>query len=43
MAYQLSDDVLRAARLSDDLREREQQMALAADAADLGLCIWTTR
>ena len=29
MGYQLSDDVLRAARLSDDLREREQQMALA--------------
>ena len=42
MGYQLSDDVLRAARLSDDLREREQQMALAADAADLGLWIWTT-
>ena len=27
MGYQLSDDVLRAARLSDELREREQQMA----------------
>ena len=42
MGYQLSDDVLRAGRLSDDLREREQQMALVADAADLGLWVWTT-
>ena len=36
------DDVLRAARLTDDLRERDQQMTLAADAADLGLWVWTT-
>jgi len=42
MAYQLTDDVLRAARLTDDLRERDQQMTLAADAADLGLWVWTT-
>ena len=42
MGYQLSDDVLRAARLTDDLRERDQQMTLAADAADLGLWVWTT-
>jgi two-component system sensor kinase FixL len=42
MAYQLSDDVLRAARATDDLRQREQQIALVADAADLGLWIWTT-
>jgi PAS domain S-box-containing protein len=42
MSYELSGDVLRAARLSDDLREREQQMALAADAADLGLWVWST-
>jgi len=41
MGYELSNDVLRAARLSDDLREREQQMAVAADAADLGLWVWT--
>ena len=41
MAYQLSDDVLRAARVSDDLRQREQQMALAAGAAGLGLWVWT--
>ncbi len=31
MGYQLSDDVLRAARLSDELREREQQMTLAEE------------
>ena len=43
MGYQLSDDVLSAARLSDDLREREQQIALATDAADLGLWIWSAR
>ena len=42
MGYQLSDDVLRAARVSDELREREQQIALVAHAADLGLWIWTT-
>jgi two-component system sensor kinase FixL len=42
MGYQLSLDLLRAARLSDDLREREQQISLAADAADLGLWIWTS-
>jgi two-component system sensor kinase FixL len=42
MGYQLSDDVLRAARLTDDLRERDQQMTLAADAAELGLWVWTT-
>jgi two-component system sensor kinase FixL len=42
MGYELSNDVLRAARLSDDLRERDQQMTLAADAADLGLWVWAT-
>jgi PAS domain S-box-containing protein len=42
MGYQLSEDVLRAAKLSGELREREQQMALAADAADLALWVWTT-
>ena len=31
MGYQLSDDVIRAARLSDELREREQQMTLAEE------------
>jgi len=42
MGYQLSSDVLRAARLSDDLRGREQLITLAADAADLSLWVWTT-
>ena len=42
MGYQVSDDVLRAARLSDDLTDRDQQIALVADAADLGLWIWST-
>ena len=41
MGYQLSDDAFRAAGLSDDLREREQQVALVADAVDLGFWIWT--
>jgi len=40
MAYQLSDDVLRSARLSEDLHEREQLIALAADAAEIGLWVW---
>ena len=42
MGYELSSDVLRAARLTEELREREQQIALAADAADLGLWAWNT-
>jgi PAS domain S-box-containing protein len=42
MGYELSNDVLSAARLADDLRERDQQMVLAADAAELGLWVWTT-
>ncbi len=42
MGYQLSNDVLRADRLSNDLSEREQQMTLVVDAANLGLWIWTT-
>jgi len=41
MGYQLSEDALSAARLTDDLSERDQQMTLAADAADLGLWVWT--
>jgi Protein of unknown function (DUF1214) len=37
MGYELSQDVLRAARLSDDLRESQQRMALATGAANLGI------
>jgi two-component system, LuxR family, sensor kinase FixL len=39
MGYELSQDVLRAARLSDDLRESEQRMALATHAANLGIWV----
>jgi PAS domain S-box-containing protein len=39
MGYELSQDVLRAARLSDDLRESQQRMALATDAANLGIWV----
>jgi len=40
MGYELSRDVLRAGRLSDDLRESQQRMALATHAAKLGLWAW---
>ena len=36
MGYELSRDVLRAARLSDDLRESQERMALATHAVNLG-------
>src|SRR5271165_5026249 len=39
MGYELSQDVLRAARLSDDLRESQQRMALATHAANLGIWV----
>jgi two-component system, LuxR family, sensor kinase FixL len=39
MGYELSQDVLRAAQLSDDLRESEQRMDLAARAANLGIWV----
>lgn len=39
MGYELSRDVLRAAQLGRDLRESEQRMTLAADAANLGVWI----
>jgi two-component system sensor kinase FixL len=40
MSYELSEDVLRAARLSGELREIQERMRLAAKAADLGLWEW---
>jgi two-component system sensor kinase FixL len=40
MGYELSQDVLRAARLSDDLRDSEERMSLAAEAASLGMWVW---
>jgi PAS domain S-box-containing protein len=39
MGYELSQDVLRAAQLSNDLRESEQRMSLAVDAANFGIWI----
>ena len=39
MAYDLSRDVLRASRLVNELRESEERLALAADAAKLGLWV----
>jgi two-component system, LuxR family, sensor kinase FixL len=40
MGYELSQDLLRAARLSDDLRDSEERMSLAAEAANLGMWVW---
>ena len=39
MGCELSRDVLRAAELSKELRENEQRMSLAADAANFGIWI----
>lgn len=43
MAYELSRDTLRAGLLSRNLRESENRLELAADAARLGLWSWDTR
>lgn len=40
MSYELSHDVLSAARLAEDLRQAQQQMTLAASAAKLALWTW---
>ena len=40
MGYELSRETLRAAQLSDDLRESEGRMTLAAEAAGFGVWIW---
>jgi PAS domain S-box-containing protein len=39
MGYELSQDLLRVAQLSDDLRESQQRMALATQAANLGVWV----
>jgi two-component system, LuxR family, sensor kinase FixL len=39
MGYELSQDVLRAARLSDDLRESQERMAVATHAVNLGIWV----
>jgi len=40
MGYELTRDVLRAAQLSHDLRESEERMTLAAEAAGVGVWVW---
>lgn len=40
MAHELSHDVLATVRLSEDLRQAQQQMTLAASAAKLALWTW---
>jgi two-component system, LuxR family, sensor kinase FixL len=39
MAYELSYEVLRAAQLSEEVRENEQRMSLAVDVANFGIWI----
>ena len=41
MGYELSRDVLRAAQLSAELRESEERMTLAAEAAGFGVWMWS--
>jgi PAS domain S-box-containing protein len=41
MACEMSFDVRRAAQLSDDLRESEARMTLAAEAAGVGVWLWS--
>ena len=41
MAYEMSFDIRRAAQLSDDLRESEERMTLAAEATGVGVWMWS--
>lgn len=43
MSYELGTGVLRAAELSGELKQSEQRMDLAAEAAKLGLWAWNIR
>jgi PAS domain S-box-containing protein len=40
MSFDLSRDVIRSARLADDLLESEERMTMAAEAAELGVWNW---
>ncbi|HEX5398994.1 MAG TPA: PAS domain S-box protein [Verrucomicrobiae bacterium] len=40
MGYEMSRDVVQAAQLSDELRESEERLTLAAEAAGIGVWIW---
>ncbi|MCE9612876.1 MAG: PAS domain-containing protein [Lentisphaerae bacterium] len=41
MGYELSRETLRAARLSEELRDSEARLTLAAEAAGFGVWMWT--
>jgi PAS domain S-box-containing protein len=41
MSYELSRDVLRAAQLGRELRESEERMSLASEAAGFGVWVWS--
>jgi len=41
MGYEISRETLRAAQLSDDLRESEERMTLASAAAGFGVWVWS--
>lgn len=41
MGYEMSRETLRAARLSDELRESEERMTLASAAAGFGVWMWS--
>jgi two-component system, LuxR family, sensor kinase FixL len=41
MGYEMSREALRAAQLSDDLRESEERMTLASEAAGFGVWMWS--
>jgi two-component system, LuxR family, sensor kinase FixL len=41
MSYELSRDVLRAAQMGRELRESEERMTLAAEAAGFGVWMWS--
>ena len=43
MGFELSHDVLRAAEMSEELRENEQRMDLAASGAGIGLWMWDVK
>ena len=42
MGLEMSGEVLRAAQLSEDLRESEDRMTLASEAAGFGMWMWST-
>ena len=43
MAYEMSDETLRASQLADDLHKNEEWLNLATDSAGVGLWLWDFR